>query len=65
VHHAAGAFRYTQYDFFKRWAVKYIALRKGGPMDTSQDWELTDWNALRAFADSLLAEIDPGDGASE
>ena len=40
IHHAAGAFRYTQYDFFKRWAMKYIAWRKGGPTDTSQDYEL-------------------------
>jgi menaquinone-dependent protoporphyrinogen oxidase len=56
VHHAAGAFRYTQYDFLKRWAMKYIAWRKGGPTDSSQDWELTDWDALGAFADSLATE---------
>lgn len=58
IHHAAGAFRYTQYDFFKRWAMKYIALRKGGPTDTSQDWELTDWDARTAFADSLFEEME-------
>ena len=50
VHHAAGAFRYTEYDFFKRWALKYIAWRKGGPTDTSKDYELTDWEDLSAFA---------------
>jgi menaquinone-dependent protoporphyrinogen oxidase len=60
VHHAAGAFRYTQYDFFKRWALKYIAWRKGGPTDTSQDWELTDWEALSSFADSLVTQMKPG-----
>jgi menaquinone-dependent protoporphyrinogen oxidase len=57
VHHSAGAFRYTQYDFFKRWALKYIAWRKGAPTDTSRDYELTDWDALGQFADELLAEI--------
>jgi menaquinone-dependent protoporphyrinogen oxidase len=56
VYHAAGAFRYTQYDFFKRWALKYIAWRKGAPTDTSQDYELTDWPALERFADSVTTE---------
>jgi menaquinone-dependent protoporphyrinogen oxidase len=64
VHHAAGAFRYTQYDFFKRWAMKYIAWRKGGPTDASRDWELTDWDALGAFADSLIAEAGAASSAS-
>ena len=35
VHHVAGAFRYTAYDFLKRWAMKYIAYRNGGPTDTN------------------------------
>jgi menaquinone-dependent protoporphyrinogen oxidase len=50
VHHTAGAFRYTQYDFFKRWALKYIAWRKGGPTDTTRDYELTHWDDLTRFA---------------
>jgi hypothetical protein len=41
IHHVAGAFRYTSYDFLKRWAMKYIAYRKGAPTDTSRDYELT------------------------
>jgi menaquinone-dependent protoporphyrinogen oxidase len=49
VEHVAGAFRYTQYDFMKRWALKYIAWRRGAPTDASQDWELTDWDALETF----------------
>ena len=55
IHHAAGAFRYTEYDFFKRWAMKYIAYRKGAPTDTSRDYELTDWEDLARFADSFLS----------
>ncbi len=54
IHHVAGAFRYTAYDFFKRWAMKYIALRKGAPTDTSRDHELTDWDGLRRFVDSFV-----------
>jgi menaquinone-dependent protoporphyrinogen oxidase len=56
IHHVAGAFRYTSYDFLKRWAMKYIAYRKGGPTDTSRDYELTDWNELTRFVDSFASQ---------
>lgn len=49
IHHVAGAFRYSSYDFLKRWAMKYIAHRKGAPTDTSRDHELTDWADLARF----------------
>ena len=54
MHHVAGAFRYTSYDFLKRWAMKYIAYRKGAPTDTSRDYELTDWDDLTRFVDSFV-----------
>ncbi len=53
VEHVAGAFLYTQHDFFKRLAMKYIARSKGGPTDTSRDFEYTDWDALGRFADAF------------
>jgi menaquinone-dependent protoporphyrinogen oxidase len=56
IHHVAGAFRYSSYDFLKRWAMKYIAYRKGGPTDTSQDHELTDWADLARFIDTFSAD---------
>jgi len=56
VHHVAGAFRYTTYDFLKRWAMKYIAYRKGAPTDTSRDYELTDWDDLTSFVDSFAKD---------
>jgi menaquinone-dependent protoporphyrinogen oxidase len=54
IHHVAGAFRYTAYDFLKRWAMKYIAHRKGGPTDTSRDHELTDWEDLARFVSGFV-----------
>ena len=57
IHHAAGAFRFSQYDFLKRWALKYIAYRKGQPTDTSRDYELTDWDALGTFVDRFAAKL--------
>src|SRR5690348_9633645 len=58
IHHVAGAFRYTSYDFFKRWAMKYIAHRKGAPTDTSEDHELTDWADLAQFVDHFSQETE-------
>ena len=49
VHHAAGAIKYSQYDFFKRLAIKHIAARRGQKTVTSQDYDLTDYEALRTF----------------
>jgi menaquinone-dependent protoporphyrinogen oxidase len=64
IHHAAGAFRFTRYDFLKRWALKYIAYRKGQPTDTSKDYELTDWDRLGAFVDGFAARLSAGSTAS-
>jgi menaquinone-dependent protoporphyrinogen oxidase len=55
VHHVAGALRYTAYDFLKRWGMRYIAYRKGGPTDISRDHELTDWSDVARFVDTLSA----------
>lgn len=45
-----GALRYTQYDFFKRWVLKLIMRRQGGPTDSSRDYEFTDWDEVARFA---------------
>jgi menaquinone-dependent protoporphyrinogen oxidase len=57
IEHAAGAFRYTKYDFFKRMIMKRIAKERGAPVDTSRDWELTDWAKLETFADAFAAQV--------
>ena len=46
----AGALKYTQYGFLKRWAMKRIVTKAGGDTDTSRDYEYTDWEDLRRFA---------------
>ena len=51
----AGALKYTQYHFIKRWLMKRIAGRAGGDTDTSRDYEYTDWNDLGAFVDRFAA----------
>ena len=54
----AGAFRYTEYDFFKRWVMKKIAGSKDAPTDTSRDWELTDWEAVDRFVGDFVMLLD-------
>lgn len=50
----AGALKYTQYDFFKRWVMRSIAKKEGRSTDTSQDYEYTDWVDLRKFVEAFV-----------
>jgi menaquinone-dependent protoporphyrinogen oxidase len=54
MHHAAGALRYTEYDFFKRWIIRRMAEQENAPTDVSRDHEFTDWKALSAFVAKFL-----------
>jgi len=49
VVHVAGAFRFTQYDFFKGLAMRWIAHSKGETVTPHTDKEYTDWDALGAL----------------
>jgi menaquinone-dependent protoporphyrinogen oxidase len=50
----AGALPYTKYNFFKRFVMKRIVRKAGGDLDTSRDYEYTDWDDLRAFIDAFV-----------
>lgn len=54
VLNCAGALKYTEYDFFKRWMLKRIAAAEGGPIDTKHDYELTNWTDVKRFVDDFL-----------
>ena len=43
----AGALKYSKYPFFVRQMMRYIAWRSGGDIDTSRDYEYTNWVELR------------------
>jgi menaquinone-dependent protoporphyrinogen oxidase len=45
----AGALLYTKYDFFKRLIMKQISKKEGRTTDTSQDYEYTNWEEVKAF----------------
>jgi menaquinone-dependent protoporphyrinogen oxidase len=60
VHHAAGAFRFAEYDFFKRFAARAVAKDRGIAPSKDGDLEFTDWAALTAFVDGFLRDHVPG-----
>ncbi len=43
----AGALKYTKYDYFKKLIMRSIAKKEGGSVDTSQDYEYTDWPKVK------------------
>ena len=46
----AGALPYTRYDWLTRWVMKRIVTKAHGDIDTSRDYEYTDWEDVRRFA---------------
>lgn len=50
-----GAVAYTKYSWPIRWILKRISRSKGGPTDTSRDWDFTEWPEVDAFARMLAA----------
>lgn len=57
VKQVAGAVLYTRYNWFLRWTMKRIVAKAGGGTDTTRDYEYTDWQDLRAFADQFGTRI--------
>jgi menaquinone-dependent protoporphyrinogen oxidase len=53
----SGALRYTRYGLVTRWVMKRISARTGGPTDTTQDYEFTDWAAVDRFATDLAETL--------
>jgi menaquinone-dependent protoporphyrinogen oxidase len=55
----AGAIAYTRYGPVTRWIMKRISRSKGDPIDTSRDYELTDWNEVDRFGIELARQLPP------
>ena len=53
----AGRLAYTQYGWLKRRIMRWISKREGGETDTSHDYEYTNWDVVRQFADDIAAVI--------
>ena len=55
----AGAISYTRYNFLLRFGIKQIAKKVRAGLDTSQDYDYTDYDALDDFVNEFAAEIRP------
>ena len=64
VEHVAGAFRFSEYDFFRAWAMRRIADQKGEAVEPGTDKEYTDWSALGATLDQWVAGLAKAGAAS-
>jgi menaquinone-dependent protoporphyrinogen oxidase len=63
----AGRLAYTRYGFLKRFVMRKIARREGGPTDVTRDHELTRWGDVDRFAEvvsGLVSEETPGTNAA-
>ncbi len=54
IEQVAGALRYTEYDFLKKYIMRMIAQKAGGQTSTDSDCEYTDWKQVSAFTDEFL-----------
>ncbi|MFM7443568.1 MAG: protoporphyrinogen oxidase, partial [Tabrizicola sp.] len=59
VEHVAGAFKFSEYDFFRAWAMRRIADQKGEVVEPGKDKEYTDWAALGQTLDAWFAGLTP------
>ncbi len=53
---AAGAIRFSTYDFFRKLAIRFIAERHGQHVSTDEDYDFTDYEALAAFLDAFVTK---------
>lgn len=55
IEHVAGAFRFSEYNWFTTWAMRYIQSRKDPTARRGKDAEYTDWAALDTVIDDWLS----------
>jgi menaquinone-dependent protoporphyrinogen oxidase len=60
VEHVAGAIRFSDYDFFKYWAMRWMAAKRDEPVKAGQDREYTDWDALAGVLKDWTQGISAG-----
>ena len=56
----AGALLYTKYNFLLRLIMKRIARAAGAGLDTSRNYDYTDWGALDQLVDEFIGHLGVG-----
>jgi menaquinone-dependent protoporphyrinogen oxidase len=52
-----GSLPYRRYNWFLRLIMRAMSKQGGHSTDTSKNHEYTDWNAVRAFADTIDGDV--------
>ncbi|WP_435359331.1 flavodoxin domain-containing protein [Haloarchaeobius sp. DFWS5] len=60
-----GALRYSEYGLLKRVLMKRLAKDATGDIDTSRDYEYTDWDDVDRFADGFATFVEAAPGPTE
>lgn len=55
IEHVAGALRFSEYDFFKYWAMRWIESQKDHKGEPGDDREYTDWTILEGVLSEWAA----------
>ncbi|MEO1593955.1 MAG: flavodoxin domain-containing protein [Pseudomonadota bacterium] len=58
VNAIAGALLYTQYNPLLRFIMRRKAAHYSDDVDTSRDYEYTDWDGVTAFGSAMLEQIE-------
>jgi menaquinone-dependent protoporphyrinogen oxidase len=56
----AGALLYSKYNFVIRYVMKQITRKAGGPVDTTRDYEFTDWKKLNELVEEFVRSTSVG-----
>lgn len=64
IEYVAGAFRFSNYDFFRGWVMRWIAASKDPSISPREDKEYTDWEALGRVLDDWAAGLSARKGAA-
>jgi menaquinone-dependent protoporphyrinogen oxidase len=54
----AGALLYTKYGFWKKFLVRSVMKKAGGDIDTTRDYEYTNWDLLEKKAIAFLHQCE-------
>lgn len=57
VEAGAGALMYSRYNFAIRFVMRLIARKAGAPVDTSRDYEFTDWTKLHGLVQEFVQSV--------
>lgn len=53
----AGALPYTRYGWLKKWIMRRMVAKAGGDIDTTRDYEYTNWDDVGAFARTFARQV--------